>query len=189
MTAQAHYNKTADLMTMHQATFIDLPIAGMKWGWGVGKEQDVVQEAWKGYDAWVRLTSASIDGLYKNSLFVEMTAQAIERSLRWRLLSQALTGAFFAGLWSAVGLPTTVTIQALTEEIQSLTEEIQSLTDRLTAQDLQIQALCEEVRSLNVNPPNQRTKRAPTAKLDTSLNTAPLKINGRRLIHFPLAAF
>lgn len=181
MTTQAHYNNAADLMTMHKATFVEFPLAGMKWGWGVGKEQEVVQAAWKGYDAWVRLTSAAIDGLYKNSLFVEMTARSIERSLRWRRLSQALTGAFFAGLWPTVGLPTTVTVQALAEEIQSL-------TTRLTAQDLLIQALREEVRSLNASLPNQRKKRAPNAILDASLKTAPLKMNGRRMIPFPLAS-
>jgi hypothetical protein len=179
MREQAHYNNATDLMTIHQAILIELPIAGAKWSWGVGKEQEVAQAAWKGYDAWVRLTSASIDALYKNSLFVEMAARSIERGLRWRRLSQAFTGAFFARLWSSVGLPTAVTVQALTEESQSLAA-------RLKTQEVQIQALREELRSSIVNPSTQRKKQAPHAGLDASRKAAPLKMNGRRLIPFPL---
>src|SRR5574341_1019169 len=105
--------KVADLMTMWQATFLELPLAGVKWGWGVGQEQEVTETAWKGYDAWVRLASASVDELYKNSLFGETTARALDSVLRWQRLSQAVVSTVATSLWSVVGLPTAATVQAL----------------------------------------------------------------------------
>jgi hypothetical protein len=181
MAEQAHHT-TTDLMTMCKATFIDLPIAGAKWGWGVGMEQEVAQAAWKGYDAWVRLTSASIDELYNNSLFVNYTINTLDRSLRWRRLSQALAGAFFAGLWPTVGLPTATDVQALTEELRSL-------TNRLKAQELQIQAWREELLSLTSDPPAQRKRRAAShAKIDTSLKAFSRRMNGHQTVAFPTAS-
>src|SRR5215813_6091649 len=102
MAEQARHT-AVDLMTMYKATFFELPMAGTKWAWGVGKEQETVEAAWKGYDAWV--------------------------------------GAFFGELWPVVGLPTAAAVQALQEGVQSLTA-------RVTAQDVQIQALRKEVRAL-----------------------------------------
>jgi hypothetical protein len=178
MEEQAQRHVT-DLMTIYQATFIDLPLAGAKWSWGGGLEREVAQAAWRGYDAWVRLASASIDKLYKNSLFVYIAINVLDRSLRWRRLSQTLAGAFFAGLWPAVGLPTATVVQALTEELQSLTA-------RLNAQDLQIQALREELRSLTVDSVVQRRRRAvPHDRIDASLKAWSRKTNGHRTVASP----
>lgn len=176
------WHHVTDLMTMYKATFVDLPIAGAKWSWGMEVEQEAAQAAWRGYDAWVRLASASLDGLYKNSLFVDIAFNALERSLRWRRFSQTLTGAFFAGLWPAVGLPTATMVQALTEELQTL-------TSHLKAQDAQIQALREELRSLTVDLAVLKRRRAtPHDRIDASLKALSRKTNGHRTVASPTAS-
>lgn len=181
MEEQAQHHVT-DLMTMYKAAFVDLPIVGAKWSWGMEVEQEAAQAAWRGYDAWVRLASAAIDGLYRNSLFVDIAIDAFERGLRWRRFSQTLTGAFFAGLWPAVGLPTATMVQALTEELQTLTA-------RLKAQDAHIQALREELRSLMVDLAVHKRKRAASHdRIDASLKALSRKTNGHRTVASPTAS-
>lgn len=180
MAEQARHT-VADLMTMYKATFFELPLAGTQWVWGVGKEQEAAEAAWKGYDAWVRLASTAIDELYRNSLFGEIAARALDRSLRWQRLSNVLADAFFGGLWPAVGLPTAAAVQALHGEVQVL-------TTRLKAQDAQIQALRTELRVLITDLPAHRKRRAPSAKLDAPLNTLPGKMNGHRTVASPTAS-
>src|SRR5262245_7892484 len=82
MAEQAQHTVT-DVMTMYKAAFFELPVAGAKWGSGIGKEQEVAEAVWKGYDAWVRLTTTSIDELYKNSLFGEIVARSLDGGVRW----------------------------------------------------------------------------------------------------------
>src|SRR2546426_2606722 len=118
--AEKTQDNVADLMTVWKATFFEVPLSEVRWAWGVGREQEVTEAAWKGYDAWVRLASASIDGMYRNSLFGEMVARSLDGVLRWQRLSQALVGAVFAGLWPALGLPAAATVQALHEDLQPL---------------------------------------------------------------------
>ena len=177
MAEQAQHT-AADLMTVYKATFFDLPLAGTQWAWGVGKEQEAAEAAWKGYDAWVRLASTSIDDLYRNSLFGDMIARTLDSSLRWQRLSNAWAGAFFGGLWPVVGLPTAAAVQALQEGVQSLTA-------RLKAQEAQIQALRTELRSLTLDLPTQRKRRAPGARLDAPLKALPAKMNGHQTNAFP----
>ncbi len=179
--AKQDQHDVADLMTMYNAIFFEFPIAGAKWGWGVGKEQEVAEAAWKGYDAWVRLTSTSINELYKNSLFGEIATRSLDRGLRWQRLSNVLADAFFAGLWPAVGLPTAAAMQALGEEVRSLIA-------RLKAQDVQIQALRAEFRVLIADLPAQRKRRAPSARLDAPPKTMPAKMNGQRTVTAPLTS-
>jgi hypothetical protein len=161
----------ADMMTMWKATFLEFPLAGAKWGWGMGEEQEIAETAWKGYDAWVRLTSTSIDRLYKNSLFGEIAARSLDRTLRWQRLSRALVNAISAGLLPTVGLPTAAAVQVLHEEIQSLTTHSK-------AQDAQIRALHTDVRALGTDASVQRKRgRAPAARLGAPLQTLPAKMN------------
>ncbi|TMA51885.1 MAG: hypothetical protein E6J80_12935 [Deltaproteobacteria bacterium] len=120
-----------DLVTIYQTLFLDLPLAGARWGLGIKGAKETAEVAWKGYDAWVRFTSTSLDELYRNPLFAATVARSLDGWLRWRQLSNALAGAFFAGLWPAVGLPKTTEIQALHVEVRALREEVRSLTANL----------------------------------------------------------
>lgn len=122
-----------DLLAVYKTLFVDLPLAGARWGLGMGKEKDLTETAWKGYDAWVRLASASIDGLYRNPLVGDSLARSLEGFLRWQRLSSTLAGAFFAGVWQAVGLPQAAEVQALRAEVQALHEKLRSPSAGLPA--------------------------------------------------------
>lgn len=130
-----------DLLTLYKTTLLDLPLAGAKQGLGMGQEKDVVEAAWKGYDAWVRLANASMDDLYRNPLFGDLLARSLDGWLRWQRLSQAMAGAFFAALWPAVGLPTAAALQALHEDLQSLDTHVKT-------QDMAVRTLRAELRAL-----------------------------------------
>jgi len=180
MTEKTQHH-VANLTTLWEAAFFELPIAGAKWGWGVGKEQEVAEAAWKGYDAWVRMANVQVDELYRDPLVGALAVRFLDRSLRWQRFGSALTDAFFAGLWPAVGLPTAAAVQALTEESRSLTA-------RLKAQDAHIQTLHEELRLLTADLPTQRKRRASSTRLDASLKALPAKMNGHRPVAFPEAS-
>lgn len=180
MTEKTQHN-VANLTSLWEAAFFELPLAGAKWGWGVGKEQEVAEAAWKGYDAWVRLANAQVNDLYRDPLVGDLAGRFLDTSLRWQRFGSALADAFFAGLWPAVGLPTATAMQALTEESRSLTA-------RLKAQDAHIQILHKELRSLTADLPTQRKRRPSSARLDASLKALPAKMNGHRPVAFPEAS-
>lgn len=176
--AEKAQHRVTDLVAMWRATFFEFPIAGTQWAWGVGKEQEAAEAAWKGYDAWVRLANAQVDELYRNPLFGDLMARSLDEVLRWQRFSSALVNTFFAGLWPAVGLPTAAAVQALRGELHSL-------TTRLKAQDIQMQTLRAELRALSADLPAHRRGRAPVARLNTPLETPSAKVNGHRTATAP----
>jgi hypothetical protein len=180
MTEETQH-RVANLTSLWKAAFLELPLAGAKWGWGVGKEQEVAEAAWKGYDAWIRLANTQVDDLYRDPLVGELVVRFVDTSLRWQRFGTALADAFFAGLWPAVGLPTSAAMQALTEESRSLTA-------RLKAQEAHIQVLHRELRSLTTDLPARRKGRTPNRGIGTSLKTSPSKMNGHQTSTFPTAS-
>ncbi len=114
-----------EFLTAYTALWVDLPFAGLRIGLGMGDEKEAARAAWKGYDAAAKLTSMAIDDLYRNPLVGETAAAALDGILRWQKVGDALTGAFFTGLWRAVGLPTAAEVQALRAEVQALAEKVQ----------------------------------------------------------------
>lgn len=171
-------HRVANLTSLWKAAFLELPFAGTKWGWGVGKEQEVTEAAWKGYDAWVRLANTQVDDLYRDPLVGELAVRFLDTSLRWQRFGTAVADAFFAGLWPTVGLPTAAAMQELTEESRSLTA-------RLKAQDAHIQALHKELISLSADQPVRRKRRASGRGLNASLKAASAKMNGHQAGTFP----
>jgi len=115
-----------DLMMVYKTLSLDLPLAGARWSLGLGGEKETTEVAWKGYDASVRLASTAIDNFYRTPLFGAVMARSLDRALRWQRLNNALAGAFFTGLWQAVGLPTAAETQALRAEVQALRHELRS---------------------------------------------------------------
>jgi hypothetical protein len=151
--------KREDLLTMYTATLFAFPLAGTPWGFGVGQEKKVAETAWKGYDAWVRLASASIDDLYRTPLFGDVLGRALDRWVRWQRLNQGVVGTFFAALWPTVGLPTAAAVQALHEELSSLDIRLQAqdATAQTRRGELRaLQTLREELRFLTAEFPTQR---------------------------------
>ena len=169
----------ADAMTMWTSAFLEVPWAGAQWGWGIGKEQKVTEAVWKGYDAWVRLTSTTIDGIYKNSLFGTSVATSLDRTLRWQRLGQAWVSTASANLWPALSLPTAATVEAVQEEVQSL-------STRRRVQDTHIQALLTEIHLLLADRPPYQEKPVPRVGLETRLRTRPAKLNGHRAMTMPV---
>jgi len=113
-----------DLLTLTRSVFVDLPLAGIQWGWGIGPEEAVTKTAWKGYDAGVRLATAAIDNLYRLPLTAEVLTRVAPVLLRWQRINNAAAGAVFTGLWQTVGLPTTAEARALREAVACLAAEV-----------------------------------------------------------------
>ena len=164
-----------DLVTIYQTLFLDLPLAGARWGLGIKGAKETAEVAWKGYDAWVRFTSTSLDELYRNPLFAATVARSLDGWLRWRQLSNALAGAFFAGLWPAVGLPKTTEVQALHVEVRALREEFRSLTaDLFLAQSKESKVHTELAEQLEALPTRLNGKGTVNNAMQAGLHKKPL---------------
>jgi len=139
----------------------------------VGEEKEVVEAAWKGYDAGVRLASTSVDYLYRDAVVSDFMARSLDGWLRWQRLSQAAASAFFAALWPAVGLPTAAAVQALSEELRSV-------DTRLKAQDVALQTLRAEFLSLMTDLlPAQRPESKVRTELVEQLAAMPAQRNSK----------
>jgi len=144
-----------DVFTLTKSVFVDLPVAGMRWGWGLSSEKALTETAWTGYDAGVRLSTAAIDNLYRLPLYGAVLRGAAPVLLRWQQVSNAVMGAAAAGLWRTVGLSTKAETRALQDAVTQLGGELRaqrqeretliSLADRL------VQALEKETP---VTPPS-----------------------------------
>ncbi len=115
-----------ELATVYKSLFIDFPLAGARWGLGMGEEKEVAEAAWAGYDAAVRLSSTAVDSLYRTPVFGDFTSRSLDGLLRWQRFGNAFAGALFAGLWQTVRLPTAAETQALREDIRALREEVRA---------------------------------------------------------------
>jgi hypothetical protein len=129
-----------ELATTYKTLFFDLPLAGAKWGMGIGTEKETTETAWKAYDASVQLTTTAIDSLYRSPLFSETVSRTLTAALRWQRIGNALSGAVLTGLWRTLGVPTTA-------EVQGLADQIRTLETRL-AQKKDVQTILEQLRTL-----------------------------------------
>lgn len=96
-------------------------------------EQELQQAGWKAYDAWIQLLSESTDGLYASPEVGASVGRSMEASLKWQRLGSAMTGAFFAALWPAVGLPSAAELTELRAEVGALRDD--SAAARLEAEE------------------------------------------------------
>lgn len=128
MAAPKEAQGLEDFVTVYKSFFLDLPLAGIRWGLGMAEEQEVTQAAWNGYDAAVRLSTTAIDTLYQTPLFAHFMTQSLDGLLRWQRFSNALTDTFFTTVWQTVGLPTAAQTEALRTEVEALREEVRSLS-------------------------------------------------------------
>jgi hypothetical protein len=135
----------------------------------MGKEKDVAEAAWKGYDAGVRVASAALDTLYRSPLFGNVLSRSLKGFLRWQRLSNALSGALFTGLWQTVGLPTAAETQALHSQVQALREELRSLPARLLLLSRESERLVESAAGVVM-----------IMNLETRLAELEERLNGRR---------
>lgn len=87
-------------------------------------ERELQQAGWKAYDAWIQLLSESANGLYASPEVGASVGRSMEASLRWQRLGSAMTGAFFAALWPAVGLPSAAELTELRAEVGALRDDL-----------------------------------------------------------------
>jgi hypothetical protein len=137
-----------DLATAYKSFFFDLPLAGLKWSLGAGEEKDATAAAWKGYDAGVRMASATIDALYRNPLFSNVFGRALSATLQWQQVGNAVSGALFTSMRKAVGAPSAAELQGLSEQVRSLDARFSQV-----AQQKEVQEVLEQVRTLNARLP------------------------------------
>jgi hypothetical protein len=89
-----------------------------------GGEQTLQQAGWKAYDAWVQLMNESANSFYQSPEIGASVGRSMETSLQWQRLGTAVTDAFFAALWPAVGLPSSAELTELRAEVGALREEL-----------------------------------------------------------------
>jgi hypothetical protein len=132
-----------DFTTAYKNFFFDLPLATLRQSLGMGTEKETAEAAWKGYDASVRMATATIDALYRNQLFGDVVSRSLSSVLRWQQVSNTVTGAVFTALWKTLGAPTAA-------EVQSLSEQMRALESRLsqTSQKKDVQVLLDQLRAL-----------------------------------------
>jgi hypothetical protein len=87
-------------------------------------EWELQQAGWKAYDAWVQLLNESANGLYASPEVGDSVGRSMEASLKWQRLGSAMTGAFFAALWPAVGLPSAAELTELRAEVGALRDDL-----------------------------------------------------------------
>jgi hypothetical protein len=111
-----------ELTKFYEVAMLDLPAAAAKRAFA-GDEQGFGEAGWKAYDSWVRLANETANQLYANRTFGEVAGRAFETALGLRRLNHALASAFFGTLWSALGLPTANSVEALHDEAMALRQE------------------------------------------------------------------
>ena len=115
-----------ELTKFYEAALLELPYAAVRRLFA-GDEQGLSEAGWKAYDSWVRLANQTTNQLYANRAFGEVGSRAFETALGLRRLNHALASAFFGTLWSALGLPTASSVEALHDEAMALRHEHRAL--------------------------------------------------------------
>ena len=105
---------------------VNLPIEALKRITVGGNDRELGEAGWQTYDAVVGLTNAATNRLYSNESFGRVASRAIDVTMQWQRLNLALTGAFFATLWPAVGVPTASDVAAMREDLHAFREEVRA---------------------------------------------------------------
>jgi hypothetical protein len=113
-----------NLVNFAEAIMIDLPIAAAKRILARTDERELNEAGWKAYDAVVQAANNATSRVYTNSTFGRAAAGAMEFAVRAQRLNVALSGALFANLWPAIGLPAAAEVEAMREEITALRSEL-----------------------------------------------------------------
>jgi hypothetical protein len=115
-----------NLADFAEASLIDLPIAAAKRLARRGSELELNEAGWKAYDGFISIVNQTTSNLYSSRRFGAFAGRSTELGLRAQRLNQALAGAFFTTLWSALGLPTAQEVEALREDVRGLRGEVRA---------------------------------------------------------------
>jgi len=120
-----------DLLTAYKTFTVDLPLAGTRWAFGIGQEKDVTTTAWKGYDASIRVATATVDSFYRTPLFGTTVSSLANQMLRWQQLGNSATNLFSITLRQGAAIPTTAEVQVLTERVTRLEAKSNEPTQKI----------------------------------------------------------
>jgi hypothetical protein len=120
-----------DLLTAYKTFTVDLPLAGTRWAFGIGQEKDVTTTAWKGYDASIRVATATVDSFYRTPLFGTTVSSLANQMLRWQQLSNSATNLLSITLRQGIAIPTTAAVQVLTERVTRLEAKSNEPTQKI----------------------------------------------------------
>jgi len=143
MARKAPPNPRQDVSIILRAA-LRLPLSGARVGLGIAGSDELASTAWEGYDASIRLASASIDALYADPRFGDVASGAIKRWLRWQRFGAAFRGAALALVWRSLGLATAADMHALHAEIRSLGERLRVQRDLAAPRPTRIPPAREE---------------------------------------------
>ena len=120
-------SQLADAITnLADATLIDLPRSAIARLFNsAGSDHELRKAGWKAYDASIAITTEITNRLYSSPRVGRVSGRAIDVSLKFQRLADAVSGAFFAALWPMVGLATASEIRRLSDKIDSLREQLQ----------------------------------------------------------------
>ena len=122
--ADALPNAMRTFLDFAEAIMIDLPIAAAKRILARTDERELNEAGWKAYDAIVKVANDATSRVYTNSVFGRLAAGVMEAAVGAQRLNAALSGAIFANLWPAIGLPTADEVTSMREEVAALRGEM-----------------------------------------------------------------
>jgi hypothetical protein len=154
MAANSQAQGAVELATIYKSFLFDLPLASMKWSFGINAEKEASEAAWKGYDASVRLATTTIDALYRSPLFSDVAGRTLNMLLRWQQIGNAVNGTVFTGLWKALGVPTAAEMESLAEQLRSVEEKLSHVAEK---KDLRV--ILDQLHSLEASM--HRSAQAP----------------------------
>ena len=128
MEAKGMSQRSEDLMQVYKTLAFDFPMVSVRWALGVRNDKESTTAMWKGYDAGVRLATATVDSLYRSQSLSEIVGNTVNQLLRVQQLSNAANGFIATSLLRPFTL-------ALTPETQPLTTAVDThLNNALPAQ-------------------------------------------------------
>lgn len=111
------------------ATLIDLPLLAIPRLFNSpGSDKELWAAGWKAYDAGVAIATDLTNRVYTSPRVGRVAGRAIDVSLKFQRLADAVSGALFSALWPAVGLATASEIRRLADKIDSIREQTQQGT-------------------------------------------------------------
>jgi hypothetical protein len=89
-----------------------------------GIDRQLYEIGWKAYDTVVGAANNVTNRAFTSPAIGQVLGGAIEAMLRWQRFNTAVSGAFFAALWPAVGLPSASEVEAMRSDLRSMREEL-----------------------------------------------------------------
>jgi hypothetical protein len=100
-----------------------------------GIDRQLHELGWKAYDTVVAAANNATNRVYTSPAAGQVLGGAIDFVLRWQRFNAAVTGAFFAALWPAVGLPSAAEVEAIRSDVRSMREELRDAVAERDSKD------------------------------------------------------